>query len=191
MRQFHQKQPRLNLSLKEYGFLRERVLQSDRWRCQECGSSKQLEVHHLIKRSKLEDDKFDNLISFCNTYRHQYHRGFGPIKALRSTSGGCSNHVSGTSVEGRNHSFELSVSGETPHRLCYVSYSLLGVNWIAPQERTFAGNRHVVPVRRWMRCKPGERKSRLLVSQVSFGEAVNRDLSRKGIKHEDDYSGRC
>jgi len=74
MQKFRQKHPRLKLSLEEYAFLREQVLQRDRWRCQECGSSTQLEVHHLIKRSQLGDDTVDNLLTLCAACHRRRHQ---------------------------------------------------------------------------------------------------------------------
>lgn len=98
----------------------------------------------------------------------------------------------GTLDKVRKHSLWLSVSGETLRRLYYVSNFLIGVNWIAPQERPHLLEIDTLPRTYIEACaSPVERNSRLLVSQVSFGEAVNQDLSRKGIKHEDDYSCRC
>jgi predicted restriction endonuclease len=65
MDQLRQKRPRLKLSVEDYNLLRHRVLERDGWRCQNCGSSKDLHVHHLKKRSKLGDDALDNLITLC------------------------------------------------------------------------------------------------------------------------------
>ena len=68
-----QKQPRLRLSFGEYDALRTRVLERDGWRCQDCGSLKTLQVHHLKKRSDLGDDASDNLITLCvNCHRRRH-----------------------------------------------------------------------------------------------------------------------
>jgi hypothetical protein len=56
MQKLRQKRPRLKLSAEKYDLLRHRVLARDGWRCQNCGSSKDLHVHHQTKRSGLGDD---------------------------------------------------------------------------------------------------------------------------------------
>src|SRR6266853_6378477 len=53
--------------------LRRRVLERDGWRCQICGSSADLQVHHQQFRSKLGDDALDNLISLCARCHRQQH----------------------------------------------------------------------------------------------------------------------
>jgi 5-methylcytosine-specific restriction endonuclease McrA len=73
MRQLRQKRPRLKFGLEEYNLLRHRVLERDGWRCQNCGSSKDLQVHHLAKRSKLGDDALDNLMTLCATCHYKHH----------------------------------------------------------------------------------------------------------------------
>ena len=60
-----QKRPRLMLSVEDYKLLRHRVLERDEWHCQDCAASKDLQVHHLTKRSKLGADSLDNLITLC------------------------------------------------------------------------------------------------------------------------------
>ena len=60
-----QKQPRLKLNAKEYTIVRNRVLERDGWRCQECGSMEGLEVHHMKPRSQLGGDVMRNLITLC------------------------------------------------------------------------------------------------------------------------------
>ena len=74
MEQVRQKRPRLKLSATEYNLLRHRVLKRDGWRCQNCGSSKDLHVHHLTKRSRLGDDALDNLITLCAVCHQDQHR---------------------------------------------------------------------------------------------------------------------
>ena len=69
----HQKRRRIKLSFKDYNSLRQRVLERDGWRCQNCGSSKDLHVHHLGKRSKLGDDALDNLVTLCATCHSSQH----------------------------------------------------------------------------------------------------------------------
>ena len=65
MQRLRQKRPRFKLGIEEYNLLRQRVLERDGWRCQNCGSSKDLHAHHLVKRSKLGDDALENLIRFA------------------------------------------------------------------------------------------------------------------------------
>ena len=73
MQQLQQKRPRLKFSAEGYNLLREQVLQRDGWRCQRCGRSKDLHVHHLVKRSELSDDTLDNLITLCSSCHRQLH----------------------------------------------------------------------------------------------------------------------
>jgi 5-methylcytosine-specific restriction endonuclease McrA len=75
MEQIRQKRPRLRLSVEEYPLLRNRVLARDGWRCQNCGSSKDLHVHHLVKRSELGDDVEENLITLCTLCHKKIHLG--------------------------------------------------------------------------------------------------------------------
>jgi len=65
MERLRQKRPRVVLGLEEYGQLRTRVLQRDGWKCQSCGSSIKLQVHHLRFRGRLGSDVPDNLIALC------------------------------------------------------------------------------------------------------------------------------
>ena len=51
MEKLRQKRARVKLGREEYDELRRRVLERDSWRCQICGSLKDLQVHHL-KASK-------------------------------------------------------------------------------------------------------------------------------------------
>jgi len=65
MNRLLRKRPRLKLDPTTYKELRDQVLARDGWRCQSCGSSRNLQVHHLRARSKLGDDILENLISLC------------------------------------------------------------------------------------------------------------------------------
>jgi len=56
---------RLKLDRLAYDVLRRRVLDRDGWRCQVCGSTAELQVHHLKFRSRLGSDTLDNLIVLC------------------------------------------------------------------------------------------------------------------------------
>ena len=60
-----QKRPRIRLKASEYVSLHTQVLERDGWRCQECGSLKNLQVHHLQPRSQLGSDTMTNLITLC------------------------------------------------------------------------------------------------------------------------------
>ena len=71
-----QKKPRLKLGPEDYSALRRRVLERDGWRCQVCGSSADLQVHHLKSRGRLGDDKLDNLIVLCARCHRQQHEGW-------------------------------------------------------------------------------------------------------------------
>ena len=68
-----QKRPRIKLSPTEYLSLHNQVLERDGWRCQECGSLKNLQVHHLQPRSRLGDDTMTNLITLCSRCHGKRH----------------------------------------------------------------------------------------------------------------------
>ena len=74
MRKRHQRMPRLKLPLAEYHPLRDKVLKRDGWRCQLCGTSNNLHVHHVKSRSKLGDDAMQNLITLCAKCHETLHR---------------------------------------------------------------------------------------------------------------------
>jgi len=74
MSKFHRKTPRLKLPLAEYQTLRNRVLKRDGWRCQLCGKSTDLHVHHVKSRSSLGDDTMRNLITLCAKCHETLHR---------------------------------------------------------------------------------------------------------------------
>jgi 5-methylcytosine-specific restriction endonuclease McrA len=73
MDRLHPKKPRLRLDAENYSELRNQVLARDGWRCQSCGSARNLQVHHLRARSKLGDDALQNLISLCADCHTQLH----------------------------------------------------------------------------------------------------------------------
>jgi len=60
-----QKRPRIRATLKLYAKMRRVVLERDGWRCQQCGTSRNLDVHHMRRRSALGDDAEANLITLC------------------------------------------------------------------------------------------------------------------------------
>ena len=65
MSQLRQKISRLRLPSAEYQDLRDQVLKRDGWRCQLCGTSKELHIHHPKSRGRLGDDAMHNLITLC------------------------------------------------------------------------------------------------------------------------------
>jgi 5-methylcytosine-specific restriction endonuclease McrA len=68
------KQPRLRLVPELYERLRQQVLRRDGWRCQNCGSMVNLEVHHQGFRSQAGDDSEENLITLCAACHSLLHR---------------------------------------------------------------------------------------------------------------------
>jgi 5-methylcytosine-specific restriction endonuclease McrA len=60
------KDPRIRLSPEAYAELKLVVLNRDGWRCQNCGSFQNLEVHHKQFRSHSGEDSLHNLIALCS-----------------------------------------------------------------------------------------------------------------------------
>ena len=60
-----QKRPRVQLASVPYSRLRKEILERDNWRCQVCGCLKNLDVHHMRRRSALGEDLETNLITVC------------------------------------------------------------------------------------------------------------------------------
>lgn len=52
----------------------ENVIKRDSWRCQWCGSMKNLQAHQIQARSRLGDDVAENLIALCATCHQEVHR---------------------------------------------------------------------------------------------------------------------
>ena len=73
MERLRQKRPRLALKSDEYNSLTTLVLERDGWKCQSCGSSTNLQVHHLVYRSHLGADEFNNLITLCAKCHSRQH----------------------------------------------------------------------------------------------------------------------
>jgi len=68
------KRPVLRLNSELYDQLRNQVLRRDGWRCQLCGGTSNLEVHHKEFRSRSGEDSEQNLITLCtkcHTHIHQ------------------------------------------------------------------------------------------------------------------------
>jgi len=77
MEKLRQKRPRVVLATEEYAQLRTHTLQRDGWKCQCCGSSINLQVHHLKFRGRLGSDVPDNLISLCvDCHSKEHHQDF-------------------------------------------------------------------------------------------------------------------
>jgi 5-methylcytosine-specific restriction endonuclease McrA len=72
---FRIKTPRLRLAPDAYDQLRKRILRRDFWRCQNCGSLRSLEVHHVQWRSRQGDDVEENLITLCSSCHTNEHGG--------------------------------------------------------------------------------------------------------------------
>jgi 5-methylcytosine-specific restriction endonuclease McrA len=68
-----QKTPRVVLDPKAYILLKNQVLERDSWRCQECGSLENLQVHHLKFRSRLGHDEMTNLTTLCVRCHRRQH----------------------------------------------------------------------------------------------------------------------
>ena len=65
--------PRLRLDRESYHALCQQVLERDGWRCQRCGSSRGLQVHHMQPRSLLGGDVEENLITLCSVCHREIH----------------------------------------------------------------------------------------------------------------------
>jgi 5-methylcytosine-specific restriction endonuclease McrA len=70
----YRREPRIKLAADAYEKLRQRVLVRDNWRCQNCGSMQNLEVHHNTLRSQAGDNSELNLIALCNLCHSNEHR---------------------------------------------------------------------------------------------------------------------
>ncbi len=68
------KAKRIKLGKQIYRRLMKKVLERDGWRCRECGSIENLQVHHKIHRSQQGDDSLANLITLC-VYCHLQEHG--------------------------------------------------------------------------------------------------------------------
>jgi HNH endonuclease len=68
-----QKRPRIRMAPGAYAILRTEILEHDGWRCQKCGCSKNLDVHHATRRSALGDDAETNLITLCRACHQILH----------------------------------------------------------------------------------------------------------------------
>ena len=69
----HSKRPRIQLDPEAYQQLCRHVLRRDGWRCQQCGSRTNLQVHHIRLRSQSGDDAEENLMTLCSECHDQIH----------------------------------------------------------------------------------------------------------------------
>jgi 5-methylcytosine-specific restriction endonuclease McrA len=60
-----------------YAELRKQVLERDGWRCQQCGQTRDLHVHHIQSRGHLGSDTEGNLITLCALCHQTYHQHSG------------------------------------------------------------------------------------------------------------------
>jgi 5-methylcytosine-specific restriction endonuclease McrA len=65
---------RARLDTQSYQALRRTVLQRDGWRCQNCGATTYLEVHHQRFRSHMGNDDECNLVTLCHDCHSARHR---------------------------------------------------------------------------------------------------------------------
>jgi 5-methylcytosine-specific restriction endonuclease McrA len=75
-----QKRPRTRATPRDYAILRRLVLKRDGWRCQQCGSLRNLDVHHVRRRSALGDDAEANLITLCRDCHQMLHKFIFPAR---------------------------------------------------------------------------------------------------------------
>ena len=68
------KRPRVRLEPELYKHLCLKVMKRDGWRCQICGSGRNLQVHHKQLRSQQGLDDELNLISLCAGCHERLHR---------------------------------------------------------------------------------------------------------------------
>jgi len=73
MNRLPSKRPRVRLDSSSYKQLCQGVLERDGWKCQVCGSSRNLEVHHQRFRSQQGDDNDQNMITLCSECHHKTH----------------------------------------------------------------------------------------------------------------------
>ena len=64
----------MKLDPQAYEKLRLQVLERDAWRCQNCGSTQHLEIHHKEFRSHAGCDSEENLITLCSDCHALAHR---------------------------------------------------------------------------------------------------------------------
>ena len=85
MNRIRPKQPRFRLEPESYEHLCQEVSRRDSWRCQTCGTTSSLEVHHQQHRSQSGDDSERNPISLGAACHKNVHRG-AQRRYLRTSS---------------------------------------------------------------------------------------------------------
>jgi 5-methylcytosine-specific restriction endonuclease McrA len=73
---------RLRLDQDSYRALHRQVLRRDGWRCQTCGSARNLQVHHIRRRSQQGDDSEQNLVTLYAVCHQAAHSGGAPKLGL-------------------------------------------------------------------------------------------------------------
>jgi 5-methylcytosine-specific restriction endonuclease McrA len=68
------KRKRLRLEPDSYKQLCQQIMKRDGWKCQNCGSSQNLQVHHQQLRSQQGSDEESNLITLCAKCHEALHR---------------------------------------------------------------------------------------------------------------------
>jgi hypothetical protein len=69
------KRPRVRLEAATYARLHQQVLRRDGWKCQRCGATSNLELHHQQLRSHGGEDSEQNLITLCSDCHSYLHAG--------------------------------------------------------------------------------------------------------------------
>jgi 5-methylcytosine-specific restriction endonuclease McrA len=77
MERLRQKRPRFVLKAQEYDEQKKRALERDGWKCQCCGSPKNLQVHHLVSRGRLGSDVLSNMMTLCAACHRRQHSNLG------------------------------------------------------------------------------------------------------------------
>lgn len=67
------KRGEIRLQGEEYEELRQRILRRDGWRCQGCGRSEKLQIHHIEPRSHVRKDAEQNLVTLCARCHRKIH----------------------------------------------------------------------------------------------------------------------
>jgi 5-methylcytosine-specific restriction endonuclease McrA len=73
MSPIRRKRSRIKLDPHAYEQLRVQILERDSWRCQTCGSTQHLQVHHNELRSQSGSDTEENLITLCEACHRRTH----------------------------------------------------------------------------------------------------------------------
>jgi len=81
-----QRRPPIRRDPEAYAHLRLKILKRDGWRCQNCGSTTNLDVHHMKRRSDLGDDAENNLIALCRRCHRLMHGHSRESRGVRDLS---------------------------------------------------------------------------------------------------------